>query len=91
MHRSIVFALGQLLRGALLIPLVGTAFAQAPAEWRFFTYFPPNDKPAQLNKAFAEEVTRATGGRLKITVFAAGELPYKAGDVIKAEIGRAHV
>ena len=60
------------------------AAAQGTTEWRFFTYFPVNDKPAQLNRAFAEEVTKATNGRLKITVFAAGELPYKAPDVMRA-------
>src|SRR5436190_21768539 len=75
----------------------GPALGQAPTEWRFFTYFPVNDKPAQLNRAFAEDVTKATGGRPKITVFAAGELPYKAPDVVKAvatnqvQIGRVHV
>jgi TRAP-type C4-dicarboxylate transport system substrate-binding protein len=60
------------------------AAAQGATEWRFFTYFPTNDKPAQLNRAFAEDVTRATDGKLKITVFAGGELPYKAPDVVKA-------
>ena len=60
------------------------AYAQAPIEWRFFTYFPVNDKPAQLNRAFAEDVQKATGGKLKITVMAAGELPYKAPDVLRA-------
>ena len=60
------------------------AWAQTPIEWKFFTYFPVNDKPAQLNRAFAEDVGKATGGRLKITVFAAGELPYKAPDVVRA-------
>ena len=62
----------------------GLAGAQAPTEWRYFTYFPPNDKPAQLTKQFAEDVTKSTGGKLKITVYAAGELPYKAPDVVKA-------
>lgn len=62
----------------------GAASAQAPIEWRFFTYFPVNDKPAQENRAFAEDVLKATNGRLKITVFAAGELPYRAPDVVKA-------
>ena len=62
----------------------GLAGAQAPTEWRYFTYFPPNDKPAQLTKQFADDVTKSTGGKLKITVFAAGELPYKAPDVVKA-------
>jgi len=69
---------------ALVLAGIGPALAQGTTEWRFFTYFPVNDKPAQLNRAFAEDVTKATGGRLKITVFAAGELPYKAPDVVKA-------
>ncbi|MCK6452308.1 MAG: TRAP transporter substrate-binding protein DctP [Alphaproteobacteria bacterium] len=70
--------------GLMLAFAAGTAAAQGTTEWRFFTYFPPNDKPAQLNRAFAEDVTKATNGKLKITVFAAGELPYKAPDVVKA-------
>lgn len=60
------------------------ALAQAPIEWRFFTYFPVNDKPAQANRDFADDVLKATNGRLSITVFAAGELPYRAPDVVKA-------
>lgn len=59
------------------------ALAQSAVEWRYFTYFPVNDKPTQLNRAFAEDVAKATGGRLKITVFAAGELPFKAPDVLR--------
>ena len=61
----------------------GAAVAQAPVEWRYFTYFPINDKPAQLTRAFAEDVTKSTGGKLKLTVFSAGELPYKAPDVVR--------
>lgn len=78
----------QAVRGALLGGITSAWFllahAQAPVEWRFFTYFPTNDKPAQLNRAFAEDVAKATGGRLKITVLAAGELPFKAPDVPRA-------
>lgn len=62
----------------------GPSLAQTPIEWRFFTYFPVNDKPAQANRAFAEDVLKATDGKLNITVFAAGELPYRAPDVVKA-------
>ena len=70
------------------VALFGLALA-APAaaqtvEWRFFTYFPTNDKPAATNRLFAEDVGKATNGKLKITVYAAGELPYKAPDVVKA-------
>lgn len=53
-------------------------------EWRYFTYFPANDKPTQMTRDFADDVSAATDGRLKITVFAAGELPYKAADVVRA-------
>ena len=64
--------------------MAGTATAQPTVEWRYFTYFLPNDKPTQLTRAFAEDLSRATGGKLKLTVFAAGELPYKAADVVRA-------
>ena len=74
------------IAGGLAAPFVLArhAAAQDATEWRFFTYFPVNDKPAQLNRAFAEDVGRATGGRLRIRVFAAGELPYRAPDVVRA-------
>ena len=61
---------------------VQTASA-AEVEWKYYTYFAANDKPTQLHKAFAEDVGKATNGRLKITVFASGELPYKASDVLR--------
>ncbi|HXG03761.1 MAG TPA: TRAP transporter substrate-binding protein DctP [Candidatus Binatia bacterium] len=67
----------------VLVALGGQAGA-AEVEWKFFTYFPTNDKPAALNRAFADDVFKASQQRFKITVFAAGELPYKAPDVIKA-------
>jgi len=70
--------------GMMLAIVTAASWAQATTDWKFFTYFPVNDKPAQLNRAFAEDVAKATGGRLKITVLAAGELPYKAPDVVRA-------
>ena len=76
--------IGSAALGLILAMAPTLAGAQAVTEWRFFTYFPPNDKPAQLNKAFAEDIGKATGGKLKITVYAGGELPYKAADVVKA-------
>lgn len=76
------FLVGAWLAGTALL-VAGAAAAQT-TEWRFFTYFPVNDKPAQLNRAFAEDVGKATNGRLRITVLAAGELPFKAPDVPRA-------
>ena len=55
----------------------------AEVEWKFYTYFAANDKPTQLHKAFAAAVDKNSGGRFKITVFASGELPYKAADVLR--------
>jgi TRAP-type C4-dicarboxylate transport system substrate-binding protein len=55
----------------------------ADVSWKFYTYFAANDKPTTLHRAFAKDVETATNGRLKITVFSSGELPYKAADVLR--------
>ncbi|MEJ8570583.1 TRAP transporter substrate-binding protein DctP [Microbaculum marinum] len=55
----------------------------ADFNWKLFTPFTVNDKPTQLYRAFAEDVEKATGGKLKIDVYAAGELPYKNSDVLR--------
>ena len=57
--------------------------AAQTTEWKFYTYFGANDKPTQLHRAYAEDVAKATGGKLKITVYSSGELPYKASDVLR--------
>jgi TRAP-type transport system periplasmic protein len=68
--------------------LIAAALASAPSaaqttEWKFYTYFANNDKPTQLHRAFSEDVAKATAGKLKITVYSSGELPYKASDVLR--------
>src|SRR5688572_17668564 len=73
--------------GAALSALLAQPLAAADAEWKFYTYFAANDKPTALHRALAEDVTRATGGRLKITVYSSGELPYKAADVLRIVAG----
>jgi TRAP-type C4-dicarboxylate transport system substrate-binding protein len=77
-----------LAASATTILALGVHAASAQVtEWKYYTYFAPNDKPTQLHKAFAEDVNKATGGKLKITVFASGELPYKASDVLRVVAG----
>jgi TRAP-type C4-dicarboxylate transport system substrate-binding protein len=79
-----------LVATAAAVAVFATSAASAWAadfEWKFYTYFAANDKPTSLHKAFAEDVLKATGGKLKITVFAAGELPYKAADVLRIVAG----
>lgn len=68
---------------ALASMSVPTAALSQPVEWKFFTYFAVNDLPTNLHRAFAEDLTKATGGRLKVTVYASGELPYKFSDVLR--------
>jgi TRAP-type C4-dicarboxylate transport system substrate-binding protein len=67
---------------ALAAMTCGGAHA-ADVSWKFYTYFAANDKPTTLHRAFAKDVEAATNGRLKITVFSSGELPYKAADVLR--------
>jgi TRAP-type C4-dicarboxylate transport system substrate-binding protein len=69
--------------GSAFSALLAQPLLAANAEWKFYTYFAANDKPTALHRAFAEDVTKATGGRLKITVYSSGELPYKAADVLR--------
>ena len=61
-----------------------SAQGQAPIEWQYYTFNQPNDNITKTNRAFAEDVFKATNGRLKISVSAAGELPYRAQEVLRA-------
>ena len=76
------FSIAALAAGSAFLSAVPARAAET--EWKFYTYFAPNDKPTELHKAFAEDVEKASKGRLKITVFASGQLPYKAADVLRA-------
>ncbi len=76
-----------LFAASALSALLTQPLSAAEAEWKFYTYFAANDKPTALHRAFAEDVGKATNGRLKITVFASGELPYKASDVLRIVAG----
>lgn len=72
------------LLAASALGLFGASLASAAEiEWKYYTYFGANDKPTSLHKAFAADVEKATNGRFKITVFASGQLPYKASDVLR--------
>ncbi len=82
-----VKTLGILAAGALAVLGVRDASA-ADVSWKFYTYFAANDKPTTLHRAFAKDVETATNGRLKITVFSAAELPYKAADVLRVVSSR---
>lgn len=62
------------------------AFAALAAdfEWKMFTIYGVADKQTDWMRGFASDVKEATGGRVNITVFSGGELPYKGVDVYRA-------
>jgi TRAP-type C4-dicarboxylate transport system substrate-binding protein len=71
------------LAAVILVTLGAGRASSQTIEWKFFTYFAVNDLPTNLHRSFADDVTKATGGRLKLTVYAGGELPYKFSDVLR--------
>jgi len=79
--RSVAVAV---LASILCLGLVGSRAAQgAEVEWKFFTHFNPNDLTTKVDRAFAQDVEKATNGRLKITVYTAADLPYKFNDTLR--------
>ena len=81
--KRIVRPLARAFIAAAALAAGGAAIA-ADVEWKFYTYFAANDKPTELHKAFADDVLKASNQRFHIRVFASGELPYKAPDVLRA-------
>lgn len=68
---------------AVMLFAASLSVSAAEFEWKLFTHYAPLDPPAVLNQEFAKDVEQATNGRLKITVYAGGELPYKASDALR--------
>jgi TRAP-type transport system periplasmic protein len=75
--------LATLAASALMVSTLASGPALSQTEWKFFTYFAVNDLPTNMHRSFAEDLTKATGGKLKVTVYAGGELPYKFSDVLR--------
>lgn len=69
---------------ALLAAGVCHAVPVGAVEWKFFSPWPANFEIANWDKGFVEDVNKAAGGRLTITYFSGGELPYRGNDVLKA-------
>lgn len=70
-----------IMAAGLAMTAVGAKAAEY--EWKFYTYFAVNDLPTNMHRAFAEDLTKSTGGVLKVSVYAGGELPYKFSDVLR--------
>ncbi|GHC28595.1 TRAP transporter substrate-binding protein [Aidingimonas halophila] len=74
-RRQFLSTLGAGAAGAVAAPFISTAKAQETIEWKMVTSWPQNF-PALGTGAndLAERIERLSGGRLRIKVYAAGEL-----------------
>ncbi len=61
----------------------GHALAQSKTKWDMYAMTGVTHPITLRYNAFAEEVKKATGGRLEIVVRPAGELPFRATEVVK--------
>jgi len=78
--------LASVLLGAV-VSLASYPAVSAEFEWNFFTSFGSSDDGTKLHREFAKDLEHATDGRLKVTVYAGGELPYKGPDVLRVLSG----
>jgi len=61
----------------------GRGMAQSPAKWDMYSMVGVTHPITLRYKAFADEVKKATAGKLEIIVRPAGELPFRATEVVK--------
>src|SRR5438128_664509 len=62
--------------------------AQSPLAWIMPTEYPASSMPGEGVKFFADEVRRATNGRLEITPSFDAAAGFKSADMIKAVAAR---
>lgn len=74
----------------LFVGLISILPARAATTWDHFVYTGVTHPVTVLLQGFAEEVKKRTNGELIINVRPAGELPFKANEVVKV-VGDGHV
>ena len=50
----------------------------------YYTYNSPTEQQVQVSRDFVNDVGKSSDGRLKITLFTYGELPFKPNEVVRA-------
>jgi TRAP-type C4-dicarboxylate transport system substrate-binding protein len=69
---------------AALMALGAASLARAQTKWDLATVWPDGNFHTQNAKRFAEEVAKATGGRVAITVHSGGSLGFKGPEQLRA-------
>jgi TRAP-type C4-dicarboxylate transport system substrate-binding protein len=63
----------------LMIPPV----AQAQTKWKFVSIIPAGQVFTKVFQELAEDLTQQSNGRLQVTLYPAGELPYKGTEYLR--------
>ena len=71
------------ISGLAAAPLLGALPVRAATKWDFYTFVGLTHPIAIQLKQFSDEVKKRTNGDLDISVRLAGELPFKANEVVK--------
>jgi TRAP-type C4-dicarboxylate transport system substrate-binding protein len=68
--------------GATFLVLTATT-GSAQTKWKYIILSPAGQSYVPIQQQFAREITEKSGGRLEVTVYPAGELPYKGTEHLK--------
>jgi TRAP-type C4-dicarboxylate transport system substrate-binding protein len=80
MHRRMCCGLAALLTGLVML---GPLPARAETSWKFVSIVPAGQVFTKVFQELADDLTQKSGGRLKVTLYPAGELPYKATEYLR--------
>jgi len=75
-----------LLALAVTLAVAGTAdlgAAQQKHQWKFVSIIPAGQVFTKVFQELAQDLTQQSGGRLQVTLYPAGELPYKGTEYLR--------
>ncbi|TAN11801.1 MAG: hypothetical protein EPN34_06280 [Burkholderiaceae bacterium] len=82
--RRTAFQLAITATVALTSPHIYAASGAKTINWSFMHHLPATHPVAKLYSAFVSEVLKATNGRLRIKLYALGELPFEESQTLEA-------
>jgi len=67
-----------LLASSMIGPAIG-----APIQWQFISIIPAGQVFAKVFNELAQDITKQTDGKIQVTFYPAGELPYKGTEYLR--------
>ena len=68
---------------AVVVTTPDVGAAQAKHQWKFVSIIPAGQVFTKVFQELAEDLTRKSDGRLQVTLYPAGELPYKGTEYLR--------